>query len=76
VANVNIDDWIDKTVRVWFVPGGIGANRQPGTSGTLESADERGVLFSFQIEDAQHQLNQSYRFFPWHMIEFIEPMPS
>ena len=75
MPNVSLDDWIGKGVRVWFSRG-IGASRQPGATGTVESADQRGVMIGFQMEDAEGHLSQHYRFVPWHMIEYIEPAPS
>jgi hypothetical protein len=66
VENVNLDDWIGKTVGVHFVEGP--AVKQSRGSGTLESADERGVMLSYH--DAE-DLSQRIFFFPWHRIEWI-----
>lgn len=71
MADRGLDEWYGKLVGVRFVPEGIGDNKQVQVAGTLESADERGVLLGFHGEDEQERLSQHYRFVPWHMIEFI-----
>ena len=65
--NATLDDWIGQTVEVQFATREKDDKPQK-TSGTLQSADERGIVLIYH--DAGDRRPRPF-FFPWHRIERI-----
>ena len=66
MADGRIDEWFGRRVGVELTQlGEIESHRM---SATLESADERGIVVSYQGESDP---NTQHMFFPWQNIRFV-----
>jgi hypothetical protein len=64
---VNIDDWVDETVKVEVVRREYEGEPER-IKGTLKSVDERGVLLSTSESWGGTGVRERTLFFPWHRI--------
>ena len=72
MENVYLEDWIGEDVAVQFMMRD--QDDEPQQAGcTMQSADESGVMLSYQ--DASDPSQRLY-FFPWHRIDWIHRLPK
>jgi predicted nucleic-acid-binding Zn-ribbon protein len=66
VADGRLDEWFGRRVAVELAQLGGKESRRLGA--TLESADERGIVVSYQ---GRHTPNLQHSFFPWQNVRFV-----
>ena len=74
MENNRLDEWVGRRVGVELTQYGPTLSYRFGA--TLESADERGVVLSYQSDSTSYR---QHSFYPWHNVRFIhlvEELPS